>query len=74
VTGFGDSAVDMLLRFWIEDPRDGVTNIKGEVLLGLWDAFNQNRIEIPMPQREVHIRGVSPSAISPAREAQATHD
>ncbi len=74
VTGFGDSAVDMLLRFWIEDPTDGVTNIKGEVLLGLWDAFNANRIEIPMPQREVHIRRVSPSTISPAREAQAAHD
>jgi small-conductance mechanosensitive channel len=44
------------------------------VLPGLWDAFNENRIEIPMQQREVHIRGVSPSAISPAREAQAAHD
>ena len=74
VTGFGDSAVDMLLRFWIEDPSDGVTNIRGEVLLGLWDAFNENRIEIPMPQREVHIRRVSPSAISPVRETQAVHD
>ena len=74
VTGFGDSAVDMLLRFWIEDPTDGVTNIKGEVLLGLWDAFSEKRIEIPMPQREVHIRDVSPSALSPAREAQAAHD
>jgi small-conductance mechanosensitive channel len=74
VTGFGDSAVDMLLRFWIEDPTNGVTNIKGEVLLGLWDAFNEKRIELPMPQREVHIRGLSPSALSPAREAQTAHD
>jgi len=64
----------MLLRFWIEDPINGVTNIKGEVFLGLWDAFNEKRIEIPMPQREVHIRGLSASAISPAREAQAAHD
>jgi small-conductance mechanosensitive channel len=74
VTGFGDSAVNMLLRFWIEDPTDGVTNIKGEVLLGLWDAFNEKRIEIPMPQREVRIRDVSPSAISRAREAERAHD
>jgi small-conductance mechanosensitive channel len=51
-----------------------VTNIKGEVLLGLWDAFNERRIEIPVPQREVRIRDLSPSAISRAREAERAHD
>jgi small-conductance mechanosensitive channel len=56
VTRFGDSAVSMLLRFWIEDPADGVTNIKGNVFLGLWETFQEHRIELPFPQREVHIR------------------
>jgi small-conductance mechanosensitive channel len=74
VTEFGDSAVDMLLRFWIEDPTNGVTNVKGDVLLGLWDAFREQRIELPMPQREVHIRDLSPRAMSLAREAQPAHD
>jgi small-conductance mechanosensitive channel len=74
VTGFGDSAVNMLLRFWIDDPTDGVTNIKGEVLLGLWDAFNEKGIELPMPQREVHIRELLPPAISRARESEPAHD
>jgi small-conductance mechanosensitive channel len=74
VTGFGDSAVDMLLRFWIEDPTNGVTNIKGDVLLGLWEAFKEKRIEIPFPRREVIIRDLSPSALSPAREAQTAPD
>ena len=61
MTGFGDSAVNLLLRFWIEDPANGVTNIKGDVLLGLWDAFQEHRIEIPFPQRDLHIRDL-PSA------------
>ena len=74
VTGFGDSAVDMLLRFWIEDPTNGVTNIKGEVLLGLWEAFSEKQIEIPFPQREVIIREGSLSAMSRLREAQPAHD
>jgi small-conductance mechanosensitive channel len=56
LTAFGDSAVDLLLRFWIEDPANGVTNIKGAVLLGLWDAFKEHRIEVPFPQRDVRIR------------------
>ena len=61
LTAFGDSAVNLLLRFWIEDPANGVTNIKGAVLLGLWDAFKEHRIEMPFPQREVRIRDL-PSA------------
>jgi small-conductance mechanosensitive channel len=72
VTGFGDSSVDMLLRFWIEDPANGVTNIKGDVLLGLWDAFHEHRIEIPFPQRDLHIRDVpAPAALHRAARQQA---
>ena len=40
----------------IADAENGVTNIKGAVLLGLWDAFKEHRIEMPFPQREVRIR------------------
>jgi len=62
LTGFGDSAVNLLLRFWISDPANGVSNIKGAVLLGLWDAFKEHRIEMPFPQREVRIRDLPPEA------------
>ncbi len=75
VTGFGDSAVNMLLRFWIEDPANGVTNIKGDVLLGLWDSFQEHRIEIPFPRREVHIRDLPPTAaLYRAARSQAAED
>ena len=56
ITGFGDSSIDFILRFWIEDPQDGVTNIKGNVFLALWDAFKANGINIPFPHREVIIK------------------
>lgn len=56
VTGFGDSAITLLLRFWIDDPANGVTNIKGEVYLALWDLFRAHGIVIPFPQREVRLR------------------
>jgi small-conductance mechanosensitive channel len=74
VTGFGDSAVDMLLRFWIDDPTNGVTNIKGEVLLALWDALNEHGIEIPIPQHEVHVRKPASPTMPRAREAQSAQD
>jgi len=55
VIGFGDSSVDYVLRFWIEDPTQGLTNIRGNVFLALWDAFEANGISIPFPQREVRL-------------------
>ncbi len=53
IVGFGDSSVDYILRFWISDPTGGLTNIRGNVYLALWDAFQENNISIPFPQREV---------------------
>mgnify|MGYP003647082539 CR=1 FL=1 len=53
MTGFGDSSLDFVLRFWIRDPQAGLTNVRGEVLLALWDAFKENGIGIPFPHREI---------------------
>jgi small-conductance mechanosensitive channel len=55
IVGFGDSSVDYILRFWIRDPTKGLTNIRGNVYLALWDAFRDNDISIPFPQREVRM-------------------
>ncbi|MFV0386691.1 mechanosensitive ion channel family protein [Paracoccus sp. (in: a-proteobacteria)] len=55
ITGFGDSSVDYVLRFWIGDASGGLTNVRGQVYLALWDAFREHRISIPFPQREVRV-------------------
>jgi small-conductance mechanosensitive channel len=56
MTEFGDSSLNFLLRFWIDDPQQGLTNIRGKVLLALWDTFKENGVEIPFPQREITIK------------------
>lgn len=53
LTAFGDSSLDFLLRFWISDPQKGLTNIRGKVLMALWDAFKEHDIGIPYPHREI---------------------
>ena len=55
ITGFGDSSVDYVLRFWITDPSQGLTNVRGNVYLALWDTFKANGIAIPFPQRAVRV-------------------
>jgi small-conductance mechanosensitive channel len=60
LTGFGDSSLDFVLRFWIRDPQKGLTNVRGQVLLALWDAFKANGVAIPYPHREVIMKQVGP--------------
>jgi len=57
VVNFGDSSVDFILRFWIRDPNKGLTNIRGNVYLALWDTLEENNISIPYPRREVTMLG-----------------
>jgi small-conductance mechanosensitive channel len=56
IVEFGDSAIEFILRFWIRDPSRGVTNVKGDVYLALWDAFKTEGIRIPFPHRELVLR------------------
>jgi small-conductance mechanosensitive channel len=65
LTGFGDSSLDFVLRFWISDPRNGLANIRGMVLLALWDTFKANGIKIPYPHREVIMKAPAASQETP---------
>lgn len=60
LVGFGDSSVDLELQAWIDDPANGVKNVTSEILLNIWDAFHEQGIEIPFPQRDVHIKTMPP--------------
>ena len=72
IVGFGDSSVDYILRFWITDPSGGLTNIRGNVFLALWDTFRENGISIPFPQREVTLMNEKVSVeTNPTKEAPA---
>lgn len=61
---FGNSSVELDLGFWIDDPKNGVRNVKSEVLLKVWDKFHENGIEIPFPQHDVHLDARQPLAVS----------
>ena len=55
---FGDSSINLEGRVWIKDPSNGVTNIKSAILLKVWQLFKENNIEIPYPQRDLHIKTI----------------
>ena len=57
---FGDSAVELELRLWIADPMNGVNNVRSDTLRRIWRAFREEGIEIPYPQRDLHIASAVP--------------
>ncbi len=66
LTEFGDSSLNFKLRFWITDPQQGLTNIRGKVLMALWDAFKENGIAIPYPHRELIFK--TPVSVSTVKD------
>ena len=57
---FGDSSVNIEVKFWIRDPENGINNIKSEVNKNIWSLFKENNIEIPFPQQDIHFKSLSP--------------
>lgn len=67
IKGFGDSSVDLELRFWLNDPEGGVSNVSSQLYLEIWKRFQAEKIEIPFPQRDLNIRSSVPFEIKKPR-------
>jgi len=55
VMGFGDSAIHMSLRFWVNEPHKGIRPILSDVYIAITERFKEEGIKIPYPQRELHM-------------------
>ncbi|MCC6925137.1 mechanosensitive ion channel domain-containing protein [Novosphingobium sp.] len=53
---FGDSAIVFEVQMWIADPEEGLGNLRSDLLKGVWKAFQANGIQVPFPQRDLHIK------------------
>ena len=56
------------LRFWIADPMNGCSNVRGACLLAIRDAFQANGIRTPSPQRDLKLISPPEQASPPAEE------
>jgi len=54
LTDFADSSVQFELRGVFTDITKGLAT-KSRIMFAIWDAFKENNIEIPFPQRVVHL-------------------
>ena len=59
--GFGDSSLDFELRVWTEDSLRTPQILKSNLYYEIFRVFSENDIEIPFPQRDIHVRSVAAS-------------
>ncbi|MBR9989860.1 MAG: mechanosensitive ion channel [Gemmatimonadetes bacterium] len=60
--GFGDSSLDFELRVWVREIRNRL-EVRSVILTEIQRRFNEAGIEIPFPQRDLHVRSVDPAAL-----------
>ncbi|MGH9546644.1 MAG: mechanosensitive ion channel family protein [Terriglobales bacterium] len=56
---FGDSSLDFELRVWTIQQVQTPARLKSDLYFALFDAFRERGIEIPFPQRDLHLRSIS---------------
>lgn len=53
---FGDNGILFEIQIWIDDPEEGIGNVRSDVLKRLWPLFRDNDLRVPFPQRDLHVR------------------
>lgn len=66
--GFGDSSLNFELRAWSNRFEESI-RVQSEISVQVNDALKREGIEIPFPQRDLHVRSVSPRAGAELRGA-----
>ena len=60
---FGDNSVNFEIRGWINDPVNGIANVTSDILVRVWDKFQEHDIQIPFPQRDLHVKSIDKTVI-----------
>ena len=66
---FGESSLDFELRVWISD-IDKRPRVKSQLLLYIDQRFREAAVEIPFPQRDLHLRSGVPGTVALASPAE----
>ena len=57
LTNFGVDGLEFTVNFWVVDPENGQQNIRSLVNMAILKSLREHGIQIPYPQRMVHLKG-----------------
>ncbi len=56
IDGYGDSSIDFTLRVWTNDYITQPRLLKSQLYYSAFKKFKEHGIEIPFPQRDIHVK------------------
>ena len=69
LSAFGADGLEFTLSYWIEDPDKGVLGLRSAINKDILASFRAHGIEIPFPQRVMHVTQDEPAAVPPLAPA-----
>ena len=69
---FGDSSLDFNLRIWTREFINRPNVLKSQIYYSVFEKFKEHGIEIPFPQRDLHIKNTEFSVRSPSDKIQSS--
>jgi small-conductance mechanosensitive channel len=70
LSAFGADGLEFTVGFWIADPENGQLGLRSQINLSILRSLRAHGIEIPFPQRVLHVAGATPaqaSLVTPGR-------
>lgn len=58
LSSFGVDGLELRVGYWIGDPENGTDNLRSQINLGILRVLREHEIDIPFPQRDVHVKAV----------------
>ncbi len=62
--GFGDNSIDFKILAWVDSRKQ--TYAEGDIMEAVYNALNDKNIEIPYPQRDIHIVSDTAHIVAPS--------
>lgn len=74
LSAFGADGLEFTVGFWIADPENGQLGLRSQINLSILRSLRAHGIEIPFPQRVLHVAGAAPAQVPRATPGQPLAD
>jgi small-conductance mechanosensitive channel len=64
-----ENAIHFEIRIWINDPEEGLSNVRSDVLKSVWRLFRDHDLRLPAPQQEVRVTQWPDSPFTVSRDS-----
>ena len=71
-TGFGDNSLNFEVLVWVNVKLVSNSELRSNLYFAIFRAFKTAGIEIPFPQRDLHVRSISPDTMQALADMSAS--